>query len=266
MEYRKSEIRAGAFLLAAFVVLAVMVFAVSDIQSLFRKKRDVKVLFLASDGIEQNAPVRFSGIKIGKVAHVRVAPEQGDKIELTLSIYADAVVKEDSRAAIKSLGLVGGKYVELSGGSPGARTLAPGGVLTGEESFKMEELTRMGMDVANRLKKIVENLERTFADPAMAKNIKGAVQNVHDATANIKIMTDNKDEVAQSLKGLPELIKKLDASAANLKAVTEKADALVGDNRKNMDAALANVKEISNNLKEFTAEVKGAPWKLLRKP
>ena len=66
MEYRRSEIRAGIFLLIAFTILAVMVFTVSDIESLFKKKKEVKVLFLYSDGIEKNATVRLSGVKIGR--------------------------------------------------------------------------------------------------------------------------------------------------------------------------------------------------------
>ncbi len=118
MEYRRTEIRAGVFLLLSFVILVVMVFAVSDIQSLFKKKKEVKVLFLFSDGIEKDAQVRLSGIKVGKVTDVRVAPEFADKIELTLSVLNDTVIKEDTKAAIKTLGLVGGKYVELTGGSP----------------------------------------------------------------------------------------------------------------------------------------------------
>jgi len=108
MEYRRSEIRAGIFLLLAFAILVVMVFAVSDIQSLFKKKKDIKVLFAFSDGIEKNAQVRLSGIKIGKVTHIRVAPEHRDNVELTLSIFSDTVLKQDAKAAIKSLGLVGG--------------------------------------------------------------------------------------------------------------------------------------------------------------
>ena len=95
MEYRRTEIRAGIFLLLSFIVLAAMVFAVSDIRSLFKKKREVKALFLFSDGIEKNAQVRLSGVKIGKVANIRVAPEHGDKIELTLSVLSDTVTKED---------------------------------------------------------------------------------------------------------------------------------------------------------------------------
>jgi ABC-type transporter Mla subunit MlaD len=34
MEYRRNEIRAGVFLLVSFAILVVMIFAVSDIQSL----------------------------------------------------------------------------------------------------------------------------------------------------------------------------------------------------------------------------------------
>jgi ElaB/YqjD/DUF883 family membrane-anchored ribosome-binding protein len=79
-------------------------------------------------------------------------------------------------------------------------------------------------------------------------------------------MTSSKDEVAQGLKSLPELMKKLDESADNLKVITEKADKVVGDNKKNIDATLENVKEMTKNLKETTEDVKKHPWKLLRKP
>nr|MDA8421856.1 MlaD family protein [Nitrospiraceae bacterium] len=108
MGYRRNEIRAGVFLLLSFVILTVMIFAVSDIQSLFKKKKEVRVLFQFSDGIEKNASVRLSGIKVGKVSDIRVAPELGDKVELTLSVFSDTVIRRDTKAAIKTLGLVGG--------------------------------------------------------------------------------------------------------------------------------------------------------------
>ncbi len=266
MEYRKSEIRAGVFLLVAFIVFAVMVFAVSDIQSLFKKKKWFKVQFSFSDGIEKNAQVRISGIKIGKVTDIRVLPEKGDLVELTLSVYDDAVIKEDSKASIKSLGLVGGKYVELTGGSPSAKLLAEGGVLRGEESLKMEELTKAGMDVVAKLRNIADNLDRIAGDPALAKSIKTTVSNVEAVTANVKTMTSSKEEVALALKSIPEIIQKLDASIANLQAVSQKTDVLMGENRKQIDATMENVRDLTNNVKEFTAEVKRNPWKLLRKP
>ena len=273
MEYRRSEIRAGVFLLLSFSILVVMVFAVSDIQSLFKKKKEIKVLFTFSDGIEKNAQVRLSGIKIGKVSNIRVAPEHGDKVELTLSVLADTVLKQDTKAAIKSLGLVGGKYVELAGGSPQAPALEPGGLIVGEESLKLEDLTKVALDVVGKLKNIAANLDRMLGDPALTKSIKTTIQNLQEVSSNIKeissdvkVMTASKDEVALTLKKLPELQKKVDETVSNLKAVTEKSDKLLGDNKKNIDETIEHVKEIGKNVKELTEELKKAPWKLIRKP
>ena len=266
MEYRRTEIRAGVFLLLSFLVLAVMVFTVSDIQSLFRKKKEVRALFLFSDGIEKNAQVRFSGIKIGKVENVRVAPEQGDKVELTLSVFSDIVIKEDTKAAIKSLGLVGGKYVELSGGTPQAKPLARGAALIGDESLKLEDVSKAALDVIEKLRNIATNLDRMLGDPAMAKSLKTTVKNLQEVSENLKVMTSSKEEVAQGLKNLPELLKKIDESATNLKAITEKSDKIVSDNRKNIDEMIVHFREMGKNLEEASEEVKKAPWKLLRKP
>lgn len=266
MEYRRNEIRAGVFLLLSFVILTVMIFAVSDIQSLFKKKKEIKVLFQFSDGIEKNAPVRLSGIKVGKVSDIRVAPELGDKIELTLSVFSDTVIRRDTKASIKMLGLVGGKYVELTGGSPQSPLLEQGGVLIGEESFKMEDLTKKALDVVNKLKNIATNIDALLGDPAFTKSLRTTVANLQDVSANIKVMTSSKDEVAQGLKDLPVILKKVEESMNNIKAISEKSDAMLGENKKNIDATMESVKEITNNLKELTADVKKHPWKLIRKP
>jgi phospholipid/cholesterol/gamma-HCH transport system substrate-binding protein len=287
MEYRKNEIRAGVFILTAFTIAVVMLFAVSDLQGMFKKRKDYKVLFMSNDGLEKNATVRISGIRIGRVSNMQVVPELGGKVELTLNVFDEAVIKEDVKVSIKTLGLVGKKYVDISGGSPDAKPLKPGSVILGEESLKMEDLTRMGMEVVNKLKavaqnieKIVQNVERTVGDPALAKNIKSAVQNVNEITENaieitenVKVMTSSKEEVAETMKSLPELLKKIDDSVANLKEITEKTDKIVdktdkivGENRANIDATMENIKETTKNLKELTEDVKKSPWKLIRKP
>jgi phospholipid/cholesterol/gamma-HCH transport system substrate-binding protein len=200
MEYKRNEIGAGIFLLVSFVILAFMIFAVSDIRSFFKKKKEINVLFRYSDGIEKNAQVRLSGIRVGTVADVRVAPEYGDKIELTLSVFSDTVIKEDTKAEIKTLGLVGGKYVELTGGSPHTRVLGPKDMLVGEESFKLEDLTKAGMEVVGKLTNIANNLDRILGDPALSKSIHASIQNIQEATGNMKDMTSNKEEVARLSK------------------------------------------------------------------
>jgi len=266
MEYRRSEIRAGVFLLLSFAILVVMVFAVSDISSLFKKKKEVKALFLFSDGIEQDAQVRLSGVTVGKVVKIRVAPERADKIELTLRVFSDTVLKEDTKAVIKTLGLVGGKYVELTGGSPQAPLLGREETILGEESLKLEDLTKVALDVAGKLRNIATNLDHILGDPVLAKSLKTTVQNLQEVSANIKVMTSSKEEVAQGLKNLPGLLKKLDESANNLKAMTEKSDKIVTENRKNIDEMVEHFRDMGKNLKDASEEIKQEPWKLLRKP
>jgi len=280
MEYRKNEVRAGIFILVSFSILVVLLFAVSDLGGIFKKRKEIKVIFAASEGLEKNASVRYAGIRIGRVSDMRVVPELGGKVELTLSVYEEAVIKEDVKVSIKTPGLVGKKYVSLDGGSPDAKPLKAGAVLDGESSLKIEDLTKMGLEIADKLKHIAGNMDRLLGDPALSKSIKGTVLNVQEVTAHVKgvvlnveevvedlkVMTSGKEEVAQSLKSLPELLKKLDASIANLKEITDKTDKLVDENRKNVDATMENVKEITDNLKELTDDVKKHPWKLIRKP
>ncbi len=266
MEYKRSEITAGVFLLVSFAVLVVMVFAVTDVQSLFVAKKEIKAVFPYSDGIEENAQVRLMGIKIGKVTAVRAAPELGGKVELTLRVRQDANIKDDTKAAIQTLGLVGGKYVELSGGSPDAKPLPPDGVLIGETSLKLDDLTKAGLEVAQKLMHIADNLEGLLGDPALTKSIKETVRNLQEVSANVRTMTANKAEIAQGLKNLPEILKKLDATMGNLQAITTKSDAMVGENRKNIDATLTSVRETMKNVKELTDDLKAHPWKLIRKP
>jgi phospholipid/cholesterol/gamma-HCH transport system substrate-binding protein len=280
MEYRKAEIRAGVFLVTAFAVFAVMVFAVSDVQTLFKGRKEIKALFTESEGIDRNAQVRFSGIKIGTVKGIRVAPEHGDRVELTLSVYSDAVIKEDAAASIKTLGIIGKKYVDISGGSPDAGPLAPGGVLAGKDALRMEDLTKAGLEAVDKVRHIADSLDRLLGDASLARNIRGTLQNVEAATANIRAMTENKEHVSEAMRSLPGIMKKLDADLANLKTVMEKTEALMGqtqtlvgradaalaDNREQIDASIGNMQDISQNLKELTEDVKKHPWKLIRKP
>jgi phospholipid/cholesterol/gamma-HCH transport system substrate-binding protein len=273
MEYRKNEIRAGVVILTTFVLLVVMLVSVTDLQGLFKKRKEYKTLFSFSEGLEKNASVRYAGIRIGRVKRISLLPELGGRVELTLDVYAETVIKEDARASIKTLGLVGRKHVEISGGTPAAPPLAPGGTIQSDEALRIEDLTRTGMEIATRVKHITVSLDRLLGDPALSRSIKGTLQNVESATANIRDITESKDQVGEAVRSLPEIVKKLDANLTNLKAVMERTEALLGrtdallaDNRKQLDEFIENGKQISGNLKDLTEDVKKHPWKLIRKP
>ena len=77
-------------------------------------------------GLNLDAPVKYLGVDVGKVNQIRIDPGNPRQVLLGLLIETGTPVKADSEAVLKSQGLTGIAYVELSGGSPGAPVLEPG--------------------------------------------------------------------------------------------------------------------------------------------
>lgn len=74
-------------------------------------------------GLQEGAGVELAGVKIGRVASVTLTETY--RARITLQILPTISLQEDSRAAIKSKGLIGERYIEISPGK--ATTLLPAG-------------------------------------------------------------------------------------------------------------------------------------------
>ena len=90
----------------------------------FQKKYD---LYLAIEeesvaGLNLNAPVKFNGVDVGKVREIAIDPVHPERVNLLFAIERGTPIKDDTVAVLKTQGLTGIAYVELSGG---ARDAAP---------------------------------------------------------------------------------------------------------------------------------------------
>ncbi len=79
------------------------------------------------DGLDVGAEVRLSGIVVGKVAAVALAPNY--RVHVTMRIDQGVKVPADTAAAIQTDGLFGSKFMTLDPGGD-ERSLADGGVIT----------------------------------------------------------------------------------------------------------------------------------------
>jgi phospholipid/cholesterol/gamma-HCH transport system substrate-binding protein len=68
-------------------------------------------------GLNPNAPVKYLGVDVGQVISIELNPQNPEEVELTLKIERDTPIREDTVAILKTQGLTGLAYVELSGGS-----------------------------------------------------------------------------------------------------------------------------------------------------
>jgi len=75
-------------------------------------------------GLNLNAPVKYNGVDVGKVHDIELDPANPERVNLLFAIERGTPIKEDTVAVLKTQGLTGIAYVELSGGARDAPPLA----------------------------------------------------------------------------------------------------------------------------------------------
>lgn len=114
----------GAFVL---VLGAVFVAGVLWLASggAFQKSYDLYLAIVDESvaGLNLNAPVKYNGVDVGKVRQIRLDPGNPEQVNLLFAIEHGTPIRQDTVAVLKTQGLTGIAYVELSGGTRDALLL-----------------------------------------------------------------------------------------------------------------------------------------------
>lgn len=108
----------GAFVLVlGAVMVAVVLWLASG--GAVQKKYDLYFAIVDESvaGLNLNAPVKHLGVDVGKVRDIRLDPANPERVNLVFAIERGTPVKTDTVAVLKTQGLTGITYVELSGGT-----------------------------------------------------------------------------------------------------------------------------------------------------
>ena len=76
-------------------------------------------------GLNLNAPVKYSGVDVGKVREIRLDPANPERVLLVFDIEHGTPIRRDTEAVLKTQGLTGIAYVELGGGAKDSPLLPP---------------------------------------------------------------------------------------------------------------------------------------------
>jgi phospholipid/cholesterol/gamma-HCH transport system substrate-binding protein len=155
------EIKVGLLVLAALVVLAISIFLVGTKEHLFVPKNRYSIQFSTASGLNQGNPVQLNGVDVGTVERIML-PEDVSQEKLTVwvrveSRYGDRI-REDSRAKIKTLGLLGDKYVDVTSGSSEAKVIPDGGEIPAAPATDVDRLIASGEDVVTNIVAISHTL------------------------------------------------------------------------------------------------------------
>src|SRR5258706_15793127 len=110
--------RLGAFIVATLLILAAGVFWIGGKQFMFNSTYRLNADFQTAAGLPNGADVRVGGIHEGTVARIQLPRGPNDKVRVVMNLkkVTQKVIKNDSLATIRSEGLVGDKYGEITFG------------------------------------------------------------------------------------------------------------------------------------------------------
>jgi phospholipid/cholesterol/gamma-HCH transport system substrate-binding protein len=173
MSPKGREIRVGLVILAAMVVLAAGIFLIGSKNNLFSRKTRYYVEFNSVSGLKPGSPVQLDGVDVGAIERVVLSENPRKKdIRVWIRVEDDytarlrgpadrkALIKDQvpSLARIKTLGLLGDKYIDINSGSPAYPPIEEEGEIPAAQPTNVDALIASGEGVMDNVVEITHSL------------------------------------------------------------------------------------------------------------
>ncbi|MEZ0328806.1 MAG: outer membrane lipid asymmetry maintenance protein MlaD [Dissulfuribacterales bacterium] len=128
----KLETIVGLFLVAGIICFAYLAIKLGKIDIFHQNSYEVHALFSSVSGLKEGATVEMAGVKIGSVKKITLDTKKYEA-DVYLTLSNDVKISSDAIASVKTAGIIGDKYINISQG--GSSTyLKDGQVITETES------------------------------------------------------------------------------------------------------------------------------------
>jgi phospholipid/cholesterol/gamma-HCH transport system substrate-binding protein len=168
------NLRLGAFIIVTLAILATGVFLIGSRESMFRPSYKIRADFANVAGLNEGADVRVGGLRKGSVKKIQLPNRPDGKVVVLMDLEKETqnIVKLDSVADIKSEGMLGDKYIEISFGSVDAEKLRGGETIGSQPPVDVS-------DLFGKANQILDTAQ------ASLQNVKGATSNINDISSKI---------------------------------------------------------------------------------
>jgi phospholipid/cholesterol/gamma-HCH transport system substrate-binding protein len=203
------EVRLGIFVVLTLAILFGGVFLIGNTETLFKPTYRVKAEFQTVAGLSNGADVRVGGIHEGTVRNIALPKQPDGKVTVVMDLQRATrdIVKKDSLAAIKSEGLLGDKYIEVSFGSKEAERLKNGETIGSEPPLDISDLLSKTNQILDTTKTAMEGAQETVDNlQSITSKIdhgKGSI----GALINDKTVYNQATEAASNLSESTEALK-----------------------------------------------------------
>ncbi len=272
-----SEAKVGLLIVACFIIIGIFTFKIGGDRMPWQTEDGYRlhIKFDSIGGLKPKSKVRYAGVEVGHVESIML--EDG-KARVTINLNPTVKIPANARFLVGSSGLMGDKFVAISGGTSRAEHLADEEHVYGDAPVDMDQLiasiNRVGQDIGeittslkeaigtggdpNRLAAILENIELLSA--GLAKTATANDMALTETIANFRAITDDLKILIHASRGdmgdtisdvrliAASLAETLPGIASDLERVLNNLNDLMEANRSDVDKTARHVASASENL------------------
>jgi phospholipid/cholesterol/gamma-HCH transport system substrate-binding protein len=127
---RRLEFSVGVFVLVGLACLSYLAIQLGKLELVGGDYYEVQAEFSSTSGLKSGAPIEIAGVQVGRVRGIKLHDYQAS---VTLAVDRGVKVYSDAIASIKTRGIIGEKFMELSPGGSG-EALKPGDTIQDTEA------------------------------------------------------------------------------------------------------------------------------------
>ncbi len=287
------EFKVGLVILVAFGVLAAGVFLIGEKNNLFSRKSRYFTEFTSVSGLKPGGPVQLNGVDVGTIERVVLpADATREQIQVWISVdreYAERIrgplqpglragAAAPSQARIKTLGLLGDKFIEINSGAPEYPVIADGGKIPAAQPTNVDALLASGEDVMDNVVEISHSLSQILGRMERGEGLMGQITTDSPEGRRLKDSLIGASESLERIAGtvetgsgpLPRLLndramgEQLATSIERFESLLARAETgpgllpgLLNDPgmKAQADETLATLNQVARDLQGFTADL-----------
>jgi phospholipid/cholesterol/gamma-HCH transport system substrate-binding protein len=252
--------RIGVLIAVAIVILMVTIFSLGAEQRFWERKIQYETHFTHTGGLQVGSQVSLNGVLVGSVVEMRFPPDPAvSYIQVLLNVRGDVAprIRQDTWASIRTYGLLGDRYIELSAGSPDAAPIPPGGLIQSVDPVDIEAILGQGGDIATNIVEVTSSLKDVLGSIQRGEGLLGAMlRNREFGEATLRDLQRTMANVQETTKSLDGIIKRVDEGKGVLGELT-------GDTRESQELA-RHLHRSMKSVDEFTTRLNRGNGTLVR--
>ena len=249
MIFSKPEIKVGIVVFIAFVILVIAAIYIGNIK-VTGGGYDFYVRFSFASDLRVRSKVKLAGgVVIGTVLDITYDEPTG-LAKVKARVRDDVKIKKDADFSIYTSGLMGEKYLEVSGGTPGSGYVKEGDVIDGISPQSMDMALGKIYKVSDEFAKALIHLTSIMGSDETKNAISEMLKKTTESISGISsIVSDTKPKISSALEGFEDTTKSLSKAAENIAILSNELKEFANkENRKNLNSAFSNLNKISAKL------------------